>query len=88
MFRKLRHGEYKKNETECFTIKNTLGWINGKLDIAEERICELKHIKELFKIKHKEKFKNLIYKQNINELFNSKLHNICASGVLRSGKNI
>lgn len=38
-------------------MKNTLGWINGKLDSAEERICELKHIKELTKIKHPEKNK-------------------------------
>lgn len=38
-------------------MKNTLGWINGKLNIAEGRICELKHIKELTKIKHTEKIK-------------------------------
>lgn len=40
-------------------MKNTLGWINGKLDITEGRICELKHaMKELYKMKHTEKFKN------------------------------
>lgn len=38
-------------------MKNTLGWINGKLDCAEERICGLKHVKELTKIKHTEKNK-------------------------------
>lgn len=50
-------------------MKHTLGWIKGKLDIAEVRICECKHkTKEPSKMKHTEKFKNLRNKQKNNEL--------------------
>lgn len=48
---------YLQIKTTTPAMKNTLGWINGKLNISEGRICELKHIKELTKIKHTEKIK-------------------------------